>query len=296
MAPQSKKRKNPPQSTTLHNFFSPDAVTAKKGKTLGPAPQTKGGNARAATRPSDAIIVIDSDSDEHTPVSKKGNVVGAPATGELSNYKLKNSRVARSSFSTVTGDSVAEMSMAVLDNEVPSFGEPSSLLRPSTRSVILIPQTSFSDSSDLSHWASSPSAASSFGNPLHLLCDTYEARPSKSHDDISMLSASSHFETTSDDAGPSRPSIYPMQGASSSSSIFADLSVKGLSEEDDWAMGDDEMALADLEPDDNEEEDMAEIEIRSSPPGALASLQEDSEGIATCPICALRLVGLFVTV
>jgi hypothetical protein len=264
MAPQSKKRKNPPQSTTLHNFFSPDAVTARKGKTLTPAPQTKGGKARVATRPSDEIIVIDSDSDGHTPVSKKGKrsesnrVVDAPAIAGLSNYKLKNERVAGSSFGTLTG----------VDNEVPSFGEPSSLLRPSTRPVIPdVTQTSFSGSSDLPRWASSPSASSSFGDPVHLLCDTYEGRPSKSHDDISMLSASSHFETTTDNAGPSRPSIYPIQGASSSSSNFADLSIKGLGEE-----------------------------IESSPPGALSSLQEDSEGITTCPICALRLVGLFVTV
>ena len=137
----------------------------------------------------------------------------------------------------------------------------------------------------------SRSASSSFGIPVHLLCDTAdEARPEKLHDDIFMMSASSHFKTTTDEAGPSRPSIYPIQGASSSS----DWSVKGLGEENDWAMGDDEMALVDPEPDDNDEEEMKEIEIESSPPGALSSLQEN--GITTCPICALHLVGLFVSV
>jgi len=279
MAPQSKKRKNPPQSTTLLNFFSSDP---KKGKTPAPTKRNK-------ARPSDEIIIIDSDSDGLTPVSKMESspVVDAPPTAALSDYKLKNHTVA--GFPLTTGDSVAETSMAALDNDVPSFGEPSSLLRPSTSPDIT--QTSFSGYSDLLHRASSRSASSSFGIPVHLLCDTAdEARPEKLHDDIFMMSASSHFKTTTDEAGPSRPSIYPIQGASSSS----DWSVKGLGEENDWAMGDDEMALVDPEPDDNDEEDMKEIELESSPPGALSSLQEN--GITTCPICALHLVGLFVSV
>lgn len=293
MAPQSKKRKAP--QATLHNFFSPDAITAIK-------------KPRAATRPSEEVIIIDSDSDGHAPVSKKGKrgstqvkVVDEPASPGPSNLKFKDGRVtkgASSSFGTptgLTGCSVVETSTSILDDEdMPSFGEPSSLLRASTSPVIpdVARTSSFGGPSHLlqPRRASSPAVSSSFGAPVSLLRDTYEARPSEPHDDIFMLGASSLFESANG-AGPSRPSVYPIQEAASSSN-FTDLSVKGIDDENDWAMGDDEMALVDPEPDNNDEEDV-EIEIESSSPECL---QEDSEGVSTCPICALHLVGLFVTV
>jgi hypothetical protein len=300
MAHQSKKRKAPPQSTTLHNFFSPDAIAAKKGQTLPTVPQ-KMGKRRATTRTSDEVIVIDSDSDhgQVTVSTKKGKgkkrsesseveFVPEPAADGPSNHKLKNNRTpkgAGSSFGVANVVAKSEMSSAILDDEdTLSFGEPSSLLR-SLTSPVKPGISSFDESSDLlrPRRASSPSL---FGAPVSLLRD--EAGPSKSQDDISMAGPSCYpsFEATH---RPSRPSVYPIQGTASSSSNYTDSSVKTF-DDDDWATGDDEMALVDPETD---EEDMEEIEIESSSPEVL---QEDSEGVATCPICALRLVGLFVTV
>jgi hypothetical protein len=90
-----------------------------------------------------------------------------------------------------------------------------------------------------------------------------------------------------------RDPLYQIQETSSSSSNFADSSVKDLGEEEDWAIGDDEMALVEPTPDDNDEEDMKEIEIEPSSPRALLSSQEDSEYHNLPYLC---LMGLFFTV
>jgi hypothetical protein len=322
MTPQSKKRKHP-QSTTLHNFFSPDAIATKKGKTLRPAPQTKG-KPRNTTRPSEEVIIIDSDSDGHVSMSKKKGKekqrsessqvesVGEPAVvAGPSNHTLKDNRTSKSvgsSFGTTerfTGNSVAGKSKiceAILDDEDISFGEPSLLLPSSTSSVVKeVAQTvSFEGSIDLlrPRKASSTSEPPLFGLPTALLCDTYHKSASELSYDIPMqgdfLGAHSSVETA-DDSGSSRPSTYyPIQETISSSLTS---SVKGLDDDDDdWATGDDEMALIDPELDDHGEEDMERVEFESSSPEAMSSLQEDADGVTTCPICALHLVGLFMTV
>lgn len=56
------------------------------------------------------------------------------------------------------------------------------------------------------------------------------------------------------------------------------------------------MAFVNPEPDDNDEEDMEQIEIDSSPIEALATSHVDNDDVTICPICAVQLVGLFATV
>jgi hypothetical protein len=314
MAPQSKKRKQHPQSTTLHNFFSPDAIATKKGKTLRPAPQTKG-KPRNTTRPSE-VIIIDSDSDGHVSMSKKKGKekqrsessqvesVGEPAVvAGPSNYRTSKS--VSSSFGRFTGSNVAGKSKirdAILDGEDISFGEPSLLLPSSTSSVVKeVAQTvSFAGSIDLPRprRALSTSESPLFGLPTALLCDTYHKSASELPHDIptqgDFLGARSSVETA-DDGGSSRPSTYyPIQETVSSSLTS---SVKGLDDDDDdWATGDDEIALIDPELDDHGGADMEQVEFESSSPEAMSSLQEDADGVTTCPICGLHLVGLFMTV
>lgn len=295
MAPQSKKRKEPPQSTTLHKFFFPNVITEKKGK----VPFAKG-TPQVMAPPSEQVIAIHSDSEGHIPIPKKKGKGKRRSESsqeyqpEVVREKLpKNNIIAEGASATATGytnnsvTSKSAMSTSTLDGEeILSFGEPLSLLRSSTDSVKpdVARTSSFSrQSSDLT-WASSPSTASWSGAPVSLL-----RGPLKAHDDIDMASPSTlyllPFETV-DDAGLSRPSMDPIQ----SFPTFTDSSAQ---DHDDnlWAMGDDEMALVTPKPDDTDEENVEEIEIESS-----LLEQQDSKSITNCPICTVHLVGLFVTV
>lgn len=289
MAPQSKKRKEHPQSTTLLDFFSPDAVTAKKGKTI-----RKKSQQRTAARPIDQVIVIDSDGDGHVPVSRQAKgkkrsreveVIDEPAAAEPSIHL--NRLVTRSSFGAGNSDVVNPEISILEDVHTLFFGEPvqSDVAQASSESFTRLNNIP-------SHPGSSPSTL--FGAPPSLLRDIHETSLSKSHNNISAVGQSSpayvHFGTKND-AGPSRPSVHPIQETTSSSSNFTDSSFRAFTDDDDdWVMGDDEMALVDPEPD---EENIDEIEINSSPLG-ISSSQDES--LTTCPICALHLVGLFTAV
>lgn len=188
---------------------------------------------------------------------------------------------------------------AIQTDEDISFGEPSSLLRFSSPCKLDIVQTesSFGTANDLlrPRRSSSPVASSAFGVPRLLLQDRAGADfESKSEPQNDVAMTETLYLSTENTAQPSRPSVHPIQGARSSFSSFSDASVIDLSD-DEWAMGDDEMALVDPEPD-NDDEDIETAEVISSDAVAPRSFREESEGITVCPVCGLHLVELLVPV
>ncbi|KAF7983348.1 hypothetical protein HWV62_22317 [Athelia sp. TMB] len=114
-------------------------------------------------------------------------------------------------------------------------------------------------------------ASISFGEPI-LLRSSNEVKGELST--RALTRASSPVSLESD--GPARPSIYPIQGASYSTSKLKDSSVIDLSD-DEWAMGDDEMALVD--PDDFPDEDMEEVDTEAP------QVAQAARGANTCPVC-----------
>lgn len=185
---------------------------------------------------------------------------------------------AASHGAAIYGDHDSDMKHEPIDDEDNvSFGQPSTLLRPANTLQPLESVSrpdAFDEDDDPSSW--------SFGVPVSLLCDSTLL---KMQPDVFTE------EPSNTRAGPSRPSANPIQGgASSSLSHYKDSSVPPSAmdiDDDEWGMGDDEMALIDPEADEEEEEEMDDI---NSP------VEFSESDVTVCPICALRLVGLFVTV
>lgn len=296
MAPQSKKRKEPPlQSTNLLQFFSPDAAGSKKSKTQSSASQKEvNSQIKKTTTKSTAsnqdIIVIDSDSDDGASKTKSGRTRSSIKREDSSEVEFVEgssksvfSKQGTGSRNTATSGSHNSDTKdeSFDDGDNISFGKPSTLLRPANS---LPPPKSESTPDGADEEEEDPSSWN-FGAPSSLLSDPTLFK--LEHDAFAEELSTTHAE-------PSRPSLNPIQGSSSESSRYKDSSVPpsamDINDDDEWGMGDDEMALMEPELDEEEEEEMEDI---NSP----IDMTEPSEPKTTvCPICALRLVGLFATV
>lgn len=308
MAPQAKKRKDPPQSTNLHHFFSQDANQPKKSKTQ-PSSKVKG-KRRGVLGPSQDVIVIDSDSDRDIPTTKgKGKGIRREVSTEIefidgpvvhgTTKKHKGTsgsgKVLSNKGATLSSDKIT---FTPNEDGMLSFGKSSDLLKSSGPSRTVKTEGGAFQSApraDSPGMNEDDSSFLSFGSPTSLLRDPGLL---KLPQDVVQVETSFSNPLKVEEIGEaSRPYINPIQ--ETSSSIFENSSVPPSAvnlDDDDWAMGDDEMALVDPKPEDEDNDtDVEDIEIDSSI-RASTSAHENHDEIAKCPICSLHLVGLLVTV
>lgn len=247
------KRKDPPsQSTTLLNFFSPDTPATKKGKKR-PTPSKSSTKIRPpnASHADPEVIIIDSDSD-----------------AEFSELRGKGKGKARAlSSEAEILDGPALVGKVLMPKRSAGSRLGSAIKREESAMEVDIPF--------------------SFGKPILLV--SFDSTKREPVEQASPLLCTAQASPRESDGGPVRPSICPTQGASSSISNFKDTNVIDLSD-DEWAMGDDEMALADPEdfPDDETGNLDMEVDIRPVK-------QEPREG-NSCPVCATNLDRLLPNV
>ena len=270
MAPQSKKRRAPPQSKNLHFFFQEVAASNERKRQKKTHPKLSSTTKESST-PDQDVIIIDSESDDGASKMDRSRTKKV--------IKRENSNqvqfVQGSSKGVVNRNAAnhADVKYDPIDGDNVSFGRPSTLLRSNDSPQALHSKSrldGFEEDESPSSW--------SFGAPVSLLWN-------------STLDFQNATEGPSNARErPLRPSANSIQGGSSSSSRYEDHSVPSSAiyiGEDEWAMGDDEMTLIDPEADEDEE-----IDINS--PAEL--VESPRSNVTVCPICALRLVGLFAFV
>ena len=272
MAPQSKKRKDPPtQSTNLHSFFH-EVAASKKSKRQ-PLVFQKKPTRRESSIPDQDVIVIDLESDNSASKisrSRTTNVIKKENSSDIQFVQGSSKGAVRSTGPTAHG---SDMEHEPVDEDNVSFGQPSTLLRPIGSLQPLPSESRLDKDEDPSSW--------SFGAPVSLLCNsTFKFQ----------RATEEHLKAR---AGPLRLSANSIQREISSSSWrYKDSSVSPSPiyvGDDEWGMGDDEIALIDPEADKDEEEI---VDINS--PVELAESPDPNTTV--CPICELRLVGLFAPV
>lgn len=158
MARQSKRRKGPPQSTTLRQFFFPNATIEKKSR-----------NQSSAARLPQAEVIVISDSDENSPTPKRKERARPDSSAAgLSNMDVRRSKnsnlegaVSRHSSYVPLKEQTAITTVDTEDEDVFPFGESSTLLRVQSPvrpiQTDIIPTSSFGPPSELLR----PSKASS---------------------------------------------------------------------------------------------------------------------------------------
>ncbi|THH12819.1 hypothetical protein EW146_g7333 [Bondarzewia mesenterica] len=310
MAPASAAKKRSentrPESVTLHHFFSKalstnkDAPSSKLPGPKLPRPTVNlKGKRRAFVPPPEAdIIVIDSDEDEphsstsrskrkHDSASSDVEVLDAsdvPQAGSHSSLDGKNKKVKKEQdrddlmFGALSPASQEFLLPWVEMDEVISFGQPTNLLRFSSSSSSNVSDCALPRSNKSSahppHLPQTPSSPISSGHPPQggpLFSGSVLARP------------------PSLPAEPPNPTPDPTNAKSPiARHENAVAEVDDIAEiDDEWGMGDDELAQdnGSLDAFDVNDDDAVEdiIELDSSP----------DESVDMCPVCGKKLKGLF---
>lgn len=252
----SKKRKEPSQSRTIVDFFSNNAST-KKSKFQAPPPKTNKKNLKASL--SQEIIVIDSDSDDCTTKRDKGKTRVIPGVQQHAPEGGKGNRCSNE-YDSLTR--IALSNHEELHDELPTFGKPSALLQvpvQSSTSTIEWKETLLQSSV-----IKAPSSPSIFGVPTLLLRSSVEP----AHELLFEGKAST-------EVGVPKPCRNPGDIPHSIDVIDVDY----IGDDEQWGVGDDELAILEAANDDIEVEDVSEQ-------------LDNYVHSAGCPICELDISHL----
>lgn len=262
----SKKRKEPSQPRTIVDFFSNNAST-KKSKLQKTPPKTNKKKFKASL--SREIIIIDSDSDDCTTKRDKGKTRVIPGAqkqhtspeGEKGNLRCLNECEWKPSLARVALSKHEELH----DGKLPTFGKPSALLQvpvPSSTNTVEWKETLLQSSA-----IKATSSSSIFGAPTSLLRSPIEP----AHEVL--------FEgKVSTEVGVPKP----YKDLPHSIDVI-DIDVTG--DDEQWGVGDDEVAVLEAANDQIEMEDVSEQ-------------LNDYVHPASCPVCELDmscLLGLVGT-
>ncbi|KAG2150277.1 uncharacterized protein EDB93DRAFT_342698 [Suillus bovinus] len=268
MASLSKKRKELSQSRTIVDFFLNNAPT-KKSKLQNPLPKTNLNKKKFKASLSQEIIIIDSDSDDCTTKRDKGKMRAisgpqkqhASLEGEKGNLRDSNECEWKPSLTRVALSNHEEPH----EDELPTFGKPSALLQVPVQSSTNAVE--WKETLPQSSGIKATSSTSIFGVPNLLLRSSVEP----AHELLCEGMASTNV-------GVPKPCRDP--GNIPHSINVIDVNFTG--DDEQWGVGDDELAILEAANDD--------IEMKY-----VSEQSNDYIQPASCPICKLdisRLLGL----
>jgi hypothetical protein len=274
MAPEfnGKKRKEPSQSRTLIDFFSNNAPI-KKSKPQSSPPETDR-NSENFKAPTPEIIIIDSDSDDHSPKRGKGRTAAIPtAKGQRSSAERGKGTLycaKQCEWKPSLTHAAPSSKPEVLQDGPLTFGRPSNLLQAPIESSAANAEACKKTSSGIE----TTSSASIFGVPTSLLRSSVDPALDP------PLAKKNQGETFTGDGctlDQDAPTPYEHLGDMPHS-----IDVK--SDDELWGVRDDELAAIEAVDDDFEMEDVSE-QLNDAP----------SSHSASCPVCERdlsRLLGL----